>query len=213
MSGLRAESGNRPWCASVVLSCLLVLGPAAAGAAQTIVVVGDSLSSGYGLGAAPSWVAILEDRLAQEAYEYTVVNASIPGDTTSGGLSRLPGLLSRHDPAIVIIELGGNDGLRGQAVDLLRENLSRMIELALASGAKVVLTGIQMPPNYGQSYTEQFAAIYGELAEEHDIALVEFLMDGVALNPWLMQSDRVHPNAAGQRPMFENVWPVLEDLL
>jgi acyl-CoA thioesterase-1 len=198
---------------SVVLSCLLVLGSAAAGAAPTIVVLGDSLSSGYGLGAAPSWVAILEDRLAEEAYEYTVVNASIAGDTSSGGLSRLPGLLRRHEPAIVIIELGGNDGLRGQPVGLLRENLSRMIELVVASGAKALLTGIQMPPNYGQAYTEQFAAIYRELAEEHDIALVGFLMEGVALNPLRMQPDRVHPNAAGQRPMFENVWPVLEELL
>jgi acyl-CoA thioesterase-1 len=198
---------------SVVLSCLLALGSAAACAAQTIVVVGDSLSSGYGLGAAPSWVAILEERLAQEAYEYTVVNASIAGDTSSGGLSRLPGLLSRHQPDIVIIELGGNDGLRGQPVGLLRENLSRMIELVLASGAKALLTGIQMPPNYGRAYTEQFAAVYAALAEEHDIALVEFLMEGVALNPLRMQPDRVHPNAAGQQPMLENVWPVLKDLL
>ena len=198
---------------SVVLSCLLLLGSAAAGAASTIVVVGDSLSSGYGLGAAPSWVAILEDRLAQEAYEYTVVNASIAGDTSSGGLSRLPGLLSRHEPAIVIIALGGNDGLRGQPVGLLRENLSRMIELVLATGARPLLTGIQMPPNYGAAYTGQFAAIYGELAEEYEIAIVPFLMEGVALNPMRMQPDRVHPNAAGQRPMFENVWPVLEELL
>ena len=158
-------------------------------------------------------MAILEDRLAQEAYEYTVVNASIAGDTSSGGLNRLPGLLSRHQPDIVIIEIGGNDGLRGQPVSLLRENLSRMIELVLASGAKVLLTGIQMPPNYGQAYTEQFAAVDAELAEELDIAFVEFLMEGVALNPLRMQPDRVHPNAAGQRPMFENVWPVLEELL
>lgn len=198
---------------SVVLSCLLLLSSAAASAASTIVVVGDSLSSGYGLGAAPSWVTILEDRLAQEAYEYTVVNASIPGDTSSGGLNRLPGLLNRHQPAIVIIEIGGNDGLRGQPVGLLRENLSRMIELVLASGARPLLTGIQMPPNYGPAYTEQFAAIYGELAEEYEIAIVPFLMEGVALNPTRMQPDRVHPNAAGQQPMLENVWSVLEELL
>lgn len=198
---------------SVVLSCLWLLWSAAASAASTIMVVGDSLSSGYGLGAAPSWVAILEDRLAQEAYEYTVVNASIAGDTSSGGLSRLPGLLRRHQPAIVIIELGGNDGLRGQPVSLLRENLSRMIELVLASGAKALLTGVQMPPNYGPAYTAQFAAIYGELAEQYDIPFVEFLMDGVALDATRMQADRVHPNAAGQRPMLDNVWPVLEELL
>ena len=198
---------------SVVLSCLLLLSTAAASAASTILVVGDSLSSGYGLGAEPSWVAILEDRLAQEAYEYTVVNASIPGDTSSGGLSRLPGLLRRHQPAIVVIAIGGNDGLRGQPVGLLRENLSRMIELVLASGAEALLTGIQMPPNYGPAYTAQFAAVYGELAEQYDIPFVEFLMDGVALNPARMQPDRVHPNAAGQRPMLDNVWPVLEEQL
>jgi acyl-CoA thioesterase-1 len=198
---------------SVVSSLLLSLGTSAVGAAETIVVVGDSLSSGYGLGAAPSWVTILEDHLAQEAYEYAVVNASIAGDTSSGGLSRLPGLLSRHEPAIVIIELGGNDGLRGQPLSLLRENLSRMIELVLESGARPLLTGIQMPPNYGPSYTEQFASIYSELAEEYDIAWVEFLMADVALDASRMQADRVHPNAAGQRPMFENVWPVLAELL
>jgi acyl-CoA thioesterase-1 len=122
-------------------------------------------------------------------------------------------LLSRHQPEIVIIEIGGNDGLRGQPVSSLRENLSRMIELASESGAKVLLTGIQMPPNLGQAYTRAFAAVYAELAAEHDVAFVEFLMEGVALNPLRMQPDRVHPNAAGQRPMFENVWPVLEELL
>jgi acyl-CoA thioesterase-1 len=196
-----------------VLSLLLAFGSAAAHSASTILIVGDSLSSGYGLGAAPSWVAILEDRLAQEAYEYTVVNASIPGDTSSGGLSRLPGLLSRHQPEIVIIEIGGNDGLRGQPVGLLRENLSRMIELVLESGATPLLTGIQMPPNYGEAYTAQFAAIYEEVAEEHDVPLVEFLMEGVALDPLRMQPDRVHPNAAGQGPMLDNVWPVLKELL
>ena len=158
-------------------------------------------------------MAILEDRLAQEAYESTVVNASISGDTSAGGLNRLPGLLRRHEPDIVIIAIGGNDGLRGQPVSLLRENLSRMIELVLASGAKPLLAGIRMPPNYGQAYTAQFAAVYTDLAAEHDIAFVEFLMEGVALNPARMQPDRVHPNAAGQRPMFENVWPVLEELL
>lgn len=191
---------------------LLVVVPAR-GAEPTIVVLGDSLSSGYGLGAAPSWVAILEEHLEREAYEYEVVNASIPGDTTSGGLNRLPRLLESLRPAIVIIALGGNDGLRGQPISLLRDNLSRMIDLVVEHGARPLLTGIQMPPNYGRSYTAQFAAVYEELAARHDIALVEFLMDGVALNPARMQPDRIHPNAAGQAPMFENVWAVLADLL
>ena len=175
--------------------------------------IGDSLSSGYGLGAAPSWVTILEDHLEREAYEYTVVNASIAGDTSTGGLSRAPGLLERHQPAIVIIELGGNDGLRGQPVTLLSDNLARIIELVIESGAKPLLAGIRMPPNYGPAYTEQFAAVYIELAARYDIAFVEFLMEGVALDASRMQADRVHPNGAGQRPMFENVWVELEELL
>lgn len=185
----------------------------AAGAGQTIVVLGDSLSSGYGLGAAPSWVRILEDHLAGEAYGDTVVNASIAGDTSSGGLARLPGLLSRHEPDVVIVELGGNDGLRGLPIAKLRENLAAIIELVREAGAKPVLTGIQIPPNYGPAYTEQFANVYRELAATYSVPFVPFLMDGVALDPALMQADRMHPNAAGQRPMFENVWSVLGDLL
>lgn len=191
---------------------LLVFAPAA-GAAQTIVVLGDSLSSGYGLGGSPSWVAILQEHLEREAYEYEVVNASIAGDTSTGALNRLPRLLERYSPDVVIIEIGGNDGLRGQPVELLRENLSRMIDHVVESGAKPLLTGIQIPPNYGPAYTEQFAAVYEELAAGKDVAFVEFLMDGVALDPARMQSDRVHPNATGQRPMFQNVWDVLVELL
>ena len=196
---------------SIALSLLLA---ASAGSAEsTIVVVGDSLSSGYGLGAEPSWVAMLEDHLAQEAYEYEVVNASISGDTSTGGLSRLPRLLERYLPEIVIIELGGNDGLRGQPITLLRENLSRMIELVVGHGAQPLLAGIQIPPNLGPAYTAQFAEVYHQLAQEHDVAFVEFLMDGVALDPTRMQPDRMHPNGSGQRPMFENVWAVLAQLL
>ncbi len=175
--------------------------------------LGDSLSSGYGLGAAPSWVTILEDHLEREAYEYEVVNASIAGDTSTGGLSRLPRLLERYLPEIVIIELGGNDGLRGQPITLLRENLSRMIDLVVGHGAQPVLAGIQIPPNLGPAYTAQFAEVYHQLADEYDVAFVEFLMDGVALDPTRMQPDRMHPNGSGQRPMFENVWAVLSRLL
>lgn len=191
---------------------LLAAGPVGS-AEPTIVVLGDSISSGYGLGAAPSWVAILEEHLEAEAYEYDVVNASIPGDTSSGALNRLPRLLDRYDPSIVIIELGGNDGLRGQPVALLRENLSHIIELVVTRGARPLLTGIQIPPNYGQTYTAQFAAVYQDLAARYEIPFVAFLMEGVALDPSRMQSDRVHPNGLGQRPMFENVWTVLADLL
>lgn len=182
-------------------------------AGQTIVVVGDSLSSGYGLDPEQSWVALLENHLEEQAYGYEVVNASIAGDTSAGAVARLPSLLQTHNPAIVVIELGGNDGLRGLPVATLRENLRRMIELVEAAGARPLLTGIQIPPNYGPSYTESFTQVYFDLAEEHGVALVEFLMHGVALDPELMQNDRIHPNAAGQRPMFENVWAVLSELL
>lgn len=181
--------------------------------APAIVVLGDSLSSGYGLNGAASWVTLLERRLSDEGYEYDVVNASIAGDTSAGGLSRLPRLLEVHAPQLVVIELGGNDGLRGQPVVSLRQNLERMIELAQASGARVLLTGIQIPPNYGPIYTQQFADIYPALAEDFDVPLVEFLMDGVALHDHLMQADRVHPNAEGQPVMLENVWRVLSELL
>ena len=151
--------------------------------------------------------------MSAEAYEYEVVNASIPGDTTSGALNRLPRLLERYRPEVVIVELGGNDGLRGQPISLLRDNLSQIIELVVAAGGRPLLTGIQIPPNYGQAYATQFASVYQELANRYQIAFVDFLMDGVALDPARMQSDRIHPNSEGQRPMFENVWAVLADLL
>ena len=187
--------------------------PAALGAGQTIVVVGDSLSSGYGIAAEQSWVAMLEDRLQAEGYDYRIVNASIAGDTSAGGLARLPRLLETHDPKLVVIELGGNDGLRGQPVTILRDNLSKMIELSRQSGADVVLAGIQIPPNYGPTYTQALAAVYPELAQRFDAPLIEFLLEDVALNRELMQPDGIHPNAAGQKIVFANVWRVLSPLL
>jgi len=199
--------------ALVILSVLAVHFAPAWGAERTIVVLGDSLSSGYGLGAEQSWVGLLENYVDGQAYGYAVVNASIAGDTSAGGLARLPGLLAAHSPSIVVIELGGNDGLRGQPVPTLKQNLARMIELAQAAGAEVVLAGIQIPPNYGPAYTETFANVYGELSNEYRVALVEFILEGVALDSSLMQADRIHPNAAGQQPVFENVWEVLSELL
>lgn len=190
-----------------------LLAQTAAVAGPAIVVLGDSLSSGYGLNGAPSWVTLLERRLDDQGYDYEVVDAAISGDTTAGGLSRLPRLLDLHSPEIVVIELGGNDGLRGQPVANMRRNLAKMIELVRDRGAEAILTGIQIPPNYGPLYTEQFTAAYLELAAEFDVTLVEFLMAGVALNDHMMQSDRVHPNAEGQPVMLDNVWPVLQGLL
>lgn len=192
---------------------MLAATPLAWSAERTIVVLGDSLSSGYGLQLDESWVSMLEERLRAEGYGYEVVNASISGDTSSGGLARLPSLLATHEPSIVIVELGGNDGLRGQPVQSLRSNLSRIIELARASGAAPILTGIQIPPNYGPSFAGAFARVYPELAAEFDIPLVGFLMEDVALNGDLMQSDGMHPNARGHEVMLENVWAVLADLL
>ena len=176
-------------------------------------VVGDSLSSGYGLTAAQSWVAMLADRLKAQAYGGEVVNASIAGDTSAGGLARLPGLLERHSPALVIIELGGNDGLQGLSVDNLRANLASMIEMSRAHGARVLLVGIRIPPNYGQTYTQALADVYPELAKRYTVPLVDFLLAGVALHPELMQADGIHPNAAGQKILFDNVWQSLSPLL
>jgi acyl-CoA thioesterase-1 len=197
--------------AFIVLAVLCV--PAAYGSGQTIIVVGDSLSSGYGFSAEQSWVALLQNRLQSEGYVYDVVNASIAGDTTAGGLARLPRLLERYSPEVVVLELGGNDGLRGLPVTALRSNLAEMIELSKARGAGVLLAGIRIPPNYGPAYTEALAAVYAELAQLHGVALVPFLLEGVALDPALMQADRVHPNAAAQDIILDNVWQALKPLL
>jgi acyl-CoA thioesterase-1 len=198
---------------AALLALTVLCVPAGWSAGQTIVVVGDSLSSGYGLTAEQSWVAMLTERLESEAYGYEVVNASIAGDTSAGGLARLPRLLETYEPALVVLELGGNDGLRGQPIETVRANLARMIELSLERGAKVLLAGMQIPPNYGPAYTSQFEAVYADLAKQYGVRLVEFLLEGVALHPQLMQPDNIHPNAAGQKVVFENVWPVIAEML
>ncbi|MGH8495684.1 MAG: arylesterase [Gammaproteobacteria bacterium] len=193
-----------------LLAILLLGAPAANAAEPAVLVVGDSLSAGYGMAREASWVSLLEERLEQEDYGYRVVNASISGDTTEGGLGRLPRALDRHDPDIVLIELGGNDGLRGFPLGLVRRNLEAMIELSEEAGARVVLVGMQLPPNYGPAYTSAFRDIYPELADEHDIALIPFLLEEVALDPSLMLDDGIHPSAAAQEKLLDNVWAVLE---
>jgi acyl-CoA thioesterase-1 len=180
---------------------------------RAILIIGDSLSAGYGIDAKQSWVALLQDRLTAEGYGYRVVNASISGDTTSGGLRRLPRALEQHNPDIVVLELGGNDGLRGTPITVIRSNLAAMIELSQSTGARVVIAGMQMPPNYGVAYTSGFSAIYPQLADDYDVALIGFFMDGVALDPTLMQADGIHPNTDGQPRLLENVWPALQQLL
>ena len=180
---------------------------------RKILVVGDSLSAGYGIAEEESWVYLLQDRLNAKGYGYEVVNASISGDTTSGGLRRLPRALEKHEPSIVLIELGGNDGLQGRPAPMIRDNLAAMIELSQDAGAQVILAGMLMPPNYGQAYTDAFEANYRELASEYDTALIAFFMKNVALNPRLMQPDQIHPNAEGQPYLLDNVWDILEPLL
>ncbi|CAG0944221.1 acyl-CoA thioesterase I [Gammaproteobacteria bacterium] len=182
----------------------------AADAARTLLVVGDSLSAGFGLEPGQGWVALLQDRLEARGYGYRVVNASTSGDTTTGGLGRLPRALKLHQPAIVIIELGGNDGLRATPVALIRDNLAAMTRMAQDAGARVILAGLQMPPNYGERYTASFAAIYPAVAKTTGAAVIGFFMKDVALDPAMMQADGIHPNAAGQSRLLDNAWPVIE---
>ncbi|MAF83737.1 MAG: arylesterase [Gammaproteobacteria bacterium] len=180
---------------------------------RTILIIGDSLSAGYGLAKGESWTTLLQNRLSAKGYVYQVVNASISGDTTGGGLRRLPRALQVNTPAIVLIELGGNDGLRGTPIGVIRKNLATMIELSQAVDAQVILAGMAMPPNYGQAYTDGFAGIYAELANKYEVALIKFFMKNVALTPALMQADQIHPNAEGQPYLLDNAWATLEELL
>jgi acyl-CoA thioesterase-1 len=178
-----------------------------------LLIVGDSLSAGYGMELTQSWPSLLQARLDETGQPYRVFNASITGDTTQGALARLPRLLERLQPRLVVLELGGNDGLRGLGIDVTRQNFASMIRMSQSRGARVLLTGIRLPPNYGQTYTERFHAMYAELAEAHEVLLVPFFMEGVALEPGMMQEDGIHPSAAAQPLLLENVWQVLEPAL
>ena len=204
---------NRSRWFSILLLWLVIWPGLARAEAPVILVFGDSLSAGYGLPAEQGWVSLLQRRLAERGFPHQVVNASISGDTTSGGLSRLPAALERHRPALVILELGANDGLRGQPPMAMANNLARMIELSQQSGARVLLAEMRIPPNYGPLYTQKFQAMFGELAKRYDIPLIPFLLEGVAGNPALTQDDGLHPRAEGQPRVLDNVWPTLEPLL
>ena len=182
----------------------------------TLLVVGDSLSAEYGLKRGTGWVALLDKRLRDEGKAITVVNASISGDTTSGGLSRLPPLLAQHKPQMVLIELGGNDALRGLPLKTSQDNLESMVKAAQNQGAKVLLLGMQVPPNYGPQYAAEFSAMYAEVAKRHKVGLVPFFLKGVAdadNADSLFQSDRIHPVEAAHPIMLGNVWPALRKLL
>jgi acyl-CoA thioesterase-1 len=195
------------------VALLLIALVAHAAGSRTILVFGDSLSAAYGLAPQEGWVALLAQRLRSQGYGYQVVNASESGETSGGGLERLPRALELHHPTIVVLELGANDGLRALPVAEMRANLERMIALARTAGAKVLLLGIRIPPNYGPRYTQELERVFPELANQYHLPLVPFLLEKVALDPQLMQADGMHPNARGEAPVLDTIWPYLQPLL
>lgn len=198
-----------------ILVLFLVLAATGTEAIETpaILIFGDSLSAGYGIEVDQSWATLLQARLLEQGYEYRVINASISGETTEGVAARIDAALETFNPAVIILELGGNDGLRGFPASRMRDNLDAIIRKGKAFGADVVMLGIRIPPNYGQRYTEAFENVFRELATRYDIPWIEFFLEGVALNPELMQSDGIHPNAAAQPLLLDNAWPVIEQTL
>ena len=200
----------RTWLLRGCLGLLLLAQNAAAG---TLLVVGDSISAAFGLETREGWVNLLAERLRSTAPEWQVVNASVSGDTSAGGLSRLPALLDAHRPELVVIELGGNDGLRGQPPAHLQQNLAAMIARSRKAGAEVLLLGMRLPPNYGARYTRAFEQVYVEVARQEQVALVPFFLEGVGDVSGLMQADGVHPTAGAQPILLENLWPTLQPLL
>jgi acyl-CoA thioesterase-1 len=203
----------RPAVRGAVIFALLLWTLSAQAAAPVILVVGDSISAGYGLPAGAGWTALLQQRLAAEHFPHRVVNASISGDTTAGGRARLPGLLEANRPAITVIELGGNDGLRGGNLDAMAGNLDAMTVAAQKAGSRVLIVGIRVPPNYGGDYGRRFAAIYADVAAKRKTALVPFFFEGFGDDNSMFQPDRVHPVAAAQTRLLDNVWTALMPML
>lgn len=193
-----------------VLLCAL---PLACHAAGTLLVYGDSLSAAYGIAQKEGWVSLLAERLKQSGRDYSVANASISGETSSGGVTRIAATLAQHKPRIVVVELGANDGLRGLPVTQMKQNLGRIIEASRQAGAKVLLLGMKMPPNYGPAYTRDFEAAYRELAQRYKVALLPFFLQSVAARPDLFQADQLHPTAVAQPMILEDVWKALQPLL
>lgn len=198
--------------------CLLILSLSAtfsfaASNDQKILVMGDSLSAGYGMRLEEGWVSLLQERINERQYPYRVINASVSGETAGGGNARLPALLTEHKPVLVILELGGNDGLRGHPLNVMRQNLEEMIKQSQAADAEVLLLGMQIPPNYGPRYTRLFHQTFVELAQEYELEFVPFFLDQVADNVELMQRDGIHPTAGAQLTMLNHVWPALEPML
>ncbi len=200
----------RVWLMSAGLALMCMAQNAAAG---TILIVGDSISAGFGLDTSKGWVALLQQRLGHEGFSDKVINASISGDTSGGGQARLAPLLAANKPDLVILELGGNDGLRGQPPAQLQQNLSAMVRQSKEAGAKVLILGMKIPPNYGERYTTAFAAVYPKVAQENSVPLVPFMLEGVGGVASLTQSDGIHPTVEAQPILLENVWPHLLPLL
>jgi acyl-CoA thioesterase-1 len=195
------------------LICIALALPCHAASAPVVLVLGDSISAGYGLARDTGWAVLLQRRLASDHYPYSVVNASISGDTTAGGRARLGALLAQHRPAVTIIELGGNDGLRGGSLDAMRVNLDAMTAEAQKAGSKVLLVGMRLPPNYGPAYVGRFAATFDDVAKSRKVALVPFFFEGFADDNAMFQGDRIHPVASAQSQLLDNVWPKLQPLL
>jgi acyl-CoA thioesterase-1 len=211
---------SRSWFVLMMATALLQPWSLATSAASTqpvlqpvILVVGDSLSAGYGVAVDATWVALLQRQLAQQGYGYRIVNASVSGETTGGARPRLARALQLHKPAIVIIELGGNDGLRGLPLRQVGDNLADMLTQSQAVGSKALLIGMRIPPNYGPAYAEQFHSMYSALAEKFNVPVLDFFLEGVAQDEKLMQADGIHPNAQAQPRLVQNLWPVLQPLL
>lgn len=200
----------RQWIATM---CLLVLGSIGQAQAATVLVVGDSISAAFGLETQEGWVTLLEERLLEHNPEFKVVNASISGETTGGGLARFPQLLTEHQPNYVIIELGGNDGLRGLSLTQMSSNLTRMVQQAKQQGAVVLLLGMRLPGNYGQRYTQAFYNVYQQIAEQEDVAVVDFFLAGVGGEEGMMQADGVHPTQMAQPLLLDNAWQRFAPLL
>ena len=192
---------------------MLATAGAHANVAPTVLIFGDSLSAGYGIEIDQSWGALLQQRLEEQGYEHRVVNASISGETTEGGATQIANAIETFAPELIILELGGNDGLRGFPPARIKENLLLIAQRAKNSGADVVLLGIRIPTNYGTRYTQAFEAVYADVAEELDIQSIDFFMEGVALNDDLLQDDRIHPNAEAQPILLDNAWPVIRATL
>jgi len=192
---------------------LVVAATSAYSAPKNLLVLGDSLSAEYGLQRGTGWAGLLQQRLQQSKADYQVVNASISGDTTIGGRNRLPALMTQHKPEVLVIELGANDALRGLPLKTSQDNLQAMIDLARQQKAKVLLVGMQIPPNYGPDYTRRFAGMFQELAKSNKVALVPFFFEGIAADLSLFQADRIHPNEQAQPRLLDNVWPYLKPLV